>query len=65
MSKAVFKENPGANNVQFNFSKSPEIAYWARKYNISPEVLQQTFRENGYSIAQTIAAMQKMGNTAV
>lgn len=61
MSKIVYKENRDANNVQFNFSKSPEIAYWAKKFNLSQDILQQTFKENNYSIAQTLAALQKRG----
>lgn len=45
-------------NVQVNFNLSKEIAYWAKKYNITPEELKHLFERTGYSITQTIAAMK-------
>ncbi|HVX50082.1 MAG TPA: hypothetical protein VHB48_07985 [Chitinophagaceae bacterium] len=42
-------------NVQVNFNKSTEVAYWSKKYNISQQVLQRVFEDNGRSISQTIA----------
>ena len=42
-------------NVQVNFNHSKEILYWSKKYNISPEQFQKTFKENGYSISKTLA----------
>ena len=43
MSRLV-KEKLNA-NVQVNFNKSQEVAYWAKKYNISQEILQQVFAD--------------------
>jgi hypothetical protein len=42
-------------NVQVNFNKSQEVAYWSKKYNISQEVLQKIFEGTGYSISKTIS----------
>jgi len=49
------KLNP---NVQVNFNKSPEVAYWSKKYNISQDVLQKIFEGTGYSISKTITWCQ-------
>ena len=46
------KLNP---DVQVNFNKSQEVAYWAKKYNISQEILQKVFEDSGYSISKTIS----------
>ena len=45
-------------NVQVNFNYSQEIAYWAKKYNVSPEVFQKAFQESGYSILKTLERLQ-------
>ena len=42
-------------SIQVNFNHSKEIAYWAKKYNITPEKFQKIFKENNYSIARTLA----------
>jgi len=41
-------------NLQVNFNHSKEIAYWAKKYNITPAIFQKTFEEAGYSIPKTL-----------
>jgi hypothetical protein len=41
-------------NVQVNFNQSSEIAYWAKKYNVSPAIFQKTFEETGGSITKTL-----------
>ena len=42
-------------NTQVNFNHSKEIIYWSAKFNISPEVFQKAFVENGYSISKTLS----------
>ncbi|MFP5041065.1 hypothetical protein [Parasediminibacterium sp. JCM 36343] len=46
------KLNP---NVQVNFNKSKEMAYWAKKLNLNAADLQKKFEEFGSSISHTIA----------
>ena len=46
-------------NVQVNFNQSQEIAYWAKKYNVSPAIFQKAFEENGRSIPKTLALYVK------
>jgi len=41
-------------NVRVNFNHSKEIAYWTKKYNISPQLFQKAFNESGHSIAKTL-----------
>ena len=41
-------------NTQTNFNHSKEVAYWAKKYDISPVIFQKTFEESGYSISKTL-----------
>ena len=41
-------------NVQVNFNHSKEIAYWSKKYNISPKTFQKTFEQSGHSIPKTL-----------
>lgn len=41
-------------NVQVNFNHSKEVAYWAKKYNISPEKFKKAFERSGYSISKTL-----------
>lgn len=43
-------------NTQVNFNQSREIAYWAKKFNMSQEAFQQIFQDNNYSISKTLAA---------
>ncbi|MFL9483077.1 hypothetical protein ACI6Q2_09905 [Chitinophagaceae bacterium LWZ2-11] len=45
-------------NVQVNFNKSQEITYWAKKYNISRELLQKIFKDADYSIPKMITALE-------
>ena len=45
-------------NVQVNFNHSKEIAYWSKKYNISPATFQKAFQESGYSISKTLQLLQ-------
>ena len=53
MARLLTKEKLNS-STQVNFNKSPEIAYWSKKYNISQEILQQIFADSGYSISKTI-----------
>jgi Protein of unknown function (DUF3606) len=41
-------------NVQVNFNHSKEIAYWAKKYNISPATFQKAFEQSGYSVSKAL-----------
>jgi len=41
-------------NIQVNFNGSREVAYWSKKYNISQDILQKIFEDNGFSISKTI-----------
>jgi hypothetical protein len=43
-------------NTQVNFNQSREIAYWAKKFNMSQEAFQQVFQDNNFSITKTLAA---------
>ena len=43
-----------SDNVQTNFNHSKEIAYWAKKYDISPVIFQKAFEESGYSISKAL-----------
>ena len=45
-------------NVQVNFNHSKEIAYWLKKFNISPQLFQKALRENDNSISRTLAFLQ-------
>lgn len=45
-------------DVQVNFHHSKEIAYWAKKYNTTPQLFQKAFKESGYSIPRTLAFLQ-------
>ena len=56
--KAKLNENP-----QVNFNHSKEVAYWAKKFNITPSAFQKTFEECGYSISKTLQLFnEKFGN---
>ena len=48
--KEKINENP-----QINFNQSREIAYWAKKFNISAQSFQQIFQNHNYSISKTLA----------
>ncbi len=52
------------NSTKVNFQASPEIGYWAKKYNTSLEEIQVIFQENGYSMAKTLAALQSRPKAA-
>ncbi len=41
-------------STQVNFNHSKEVAYWAKKYNITPSAFQKAFEESGYSISKTL-----------
>ena len=43
-------------NTQVNFNQSREIAYWAKKFNMTQEAFQQIFQDNNFSISKTLAA---------
>jgi len=46
-------------NTQINFNGSREIAYWAKKFNMSTESFQQIFEDNSFSISKTLASCTK------
>ena len=46
-------------NIQANFNHSKEIAYWAKKYNVSPSIFQKAFEQSGYSILKTLQLLQE------
>jgi len=46
-------------SVQVNFNHSKEIAYWAKKYNVTPSIFQKAFEEAGYSISKTLQLLEK------
>lgn len=39
-------------NTQVNFNASKEVAYWAKKYNMSVDAFQKLFTQAGYSISK-------------
>ena len=45
-------------NVQVNFNHSKEVAYWIKKYNITPATFQKAFEQSNYSIAKTLQLLQ-------
>lgn len=45
-------------NTQANFNHSKEIAYWAKKYDVSPALFQKAFEESGQSILKTLQLLQ-------
>jgi len=49
-------------NVQVNFNHSKEIAYWAKKNNISPQLFKKVFEESGNSISKTLAIFNQKFN---
>jgi len=53
MPRIITKEKLNS-NVQVNFNGSREVAYWSKKYNISQDILQKIFQDNGFSISKTI-----------
>jgi hypothetical protein len=56
------KRKPKTNeNINVNFNQSQEIAYWAKRYNISPEIFRKRFEETGNSISKTLAII--LGST--
>lgn len=54
MASFVRKEKVN-DNPQINFNHSKEIAYWAKKFNVSTDIFQQIFEDNNYSITKTLA----------
>ena len=46
-------------NIQKNFNHSTEIAYWAKKYNVSPVIFQKAFEQSGNSIFKTLQLLQQ------
>ena len=53
-----------SDDIQMNFNHSKEVAYWAKKYNISPQLFQKTFKESGYSIPKTLQFFNQNFNNA-
>jgi len=49
--------------VQVNFNHSKEIAYWAKKNNISPQLFKKVFEESGCSISKTLAFFNQKFNS--
>jgi len=55
-----YSRKPKVNeNVSVNFNQSEEIAYWAKKYNVNPDLFKRTFEKCGYSISKTLAECAK------
>ena len=52
------------NNTQVNFNASPEIVYWAKKYNTSQAEIQELFAASGYSISKMISTLQQKKQAA-
>jgi hypothetical protein len=46
-------------SIQVNFNHSKEIAYWAKKYNVSPVIFQKAFEQAGHSISKTLELLQQ------
>ncbi len=46
-------------NIQTNFNHSKEIAYWAKKYNVSPDRFKKAFEQSGYSVLKTLQLLQE------
>jgi len=51
----VIRKEKLSEDVQVNFNHSKEIAYWAKKYNISPEIFHKAFEDAGYSVSKALA----------
>ncbi|MGN6213639.1 DUF3606 domain-containing protein [Parafilimonas sp.] len=51
-----------SNNVQTNFNHSKEVAYWSKKFNISPAAFQKAFEQSGFSISKTLQLLQEQAN---
>lgn len=47
-------------NVQVNFNHSKEVAYWSKKYDVSPSVFQKAFEQSGHSISKTLQICNTM-----
>ncbi|MFT4154170.1 hypothetical protein [Parafilimonas sp.] len=47
-----------SNNIQANFNHSKEVAYWSKKYNVSPVIFQKAFEQSGYSVSKTLQLLQ-------
>jgi hypothetical protein len=50
----VIRKEKLSENVEVNFNHSKEIAYWAKKYNISPEIFHKAFEEAGHSVSKAL-----------
>ena len=53
-----------SDDIQMNFNHSREVAYWAKKYNVSPQLFQKAFKESGYSIPKTLQFFNQNLNNA-
>jgi hypothetical protein len=51
------KEKIGS-NIQHNFTSSPEINSWSKKYNTPVEEIQQIFESTGNSISKTLEILR-------
>ncbi len=54
MARLIGKEKLNQ-NVQVNFNRSQEIAYWAKKHNVEPTLFQKIFQQNGNSVTKTLS----------
>jgi hypothetical protein len=45
-------------NIHQNFSRSPEINAWSKKYNTSIPEIQQIFADSGNSISKTLEILR-------
>jgi len=46
-------------SVQVNFNHSKEVAYWSKKYNVTPAAFQKAFEQSGHSIPKALQLLQK------
>lgn len=53
-----FTVKPGNYDPRHNFNASPEISYWAKKYNTDPEKIREIFAASNFSISKTLAYLQ-------
>jgi hypothetical protein len=53
------RNNVRENNNPVHFSQSPEIAYWAKKYNLTAKELESAFVECNFSMTKAIEFCSK------
>ncbi len=46
-------------NTHYNFNTSPDISYWATRYNASLDEIQKIFTDTGNSISKTLEILRQ------